>query len=451
LETIELNKVTLSLYLSSNREKGLLQVNKDHSTTVTMNSYLPQKLSDRSRPSVVIAGANFAGLKAAVCLPEKFRVTVVDPWPWFEFSPNIHELISGYKTPDSLRFTKETAISRAGHTLVPEPVSAILPEKQMVITQSGAQLFYDYCILALGGQSNTFNVKGADSHAMPFKSVDQCQGISERLEYLSKKKKPFSIVIAGGGFEGVEALGEILRKYKTVKGIQIHIIEKQNRVMMDAPADIDREIKQLCAIYPVVFHAGQTIRRVWKNSVDLADKTKIPSEITIWTGGAQPSKILYESNLSTAKDQWANVNATLQHVNYPNIFAAGDAAGMPVPLSKQAYHALDMGKHAAQNIIRLHAGKPLKDFQPSAKPMLVSFGDLDAFLIDKRAVFAGPALSILKEAVFQLVMTELDPSGILLKAIHASGRVSAATIRLASALPLSTASLARIGSIRIIK
>jgi NADH dehydrogenase len=415
-----------------------------------MNRYLTQKFSKCSRPSVVIAGANFAGLKAAVSLPEKFRVTVVDPWPWFEFSPNIHELISGYKTPDSLRFAKKTLISR-GHTLIPEPVSAILPEKQIVVTNSGIQLPYDYCILAIGGQSNTFNVKGADSHAMPFKSVDQCQAISERLEYLSNKNKPFSIVIAGGGFEGVEALGEILRKYKTVKGIQIHMIEKQNRVMMDAPADIDHEIKRLCAAYPVVFHPGQTISRVWKNSIDLADKTKIPSDITIWTGGAQPPNILHESNLSSAKDQWANVNTALQHVHYPTIFAAGDAAGMPVPLSKQAYHALDMGKHAALNIIRLHAGKSLKDFKPSAKPMLVSFGDIDAFLIDKRAVFAGPSLGILKEAVFQLVMTQLDPSGILLKAIHTSRRASAAAINLAFNLPLSMASLAALGRIRIVK
>ena len=49
-------------------------------------------------PSVVIIGANFGGLKAAVSLPKRFNVTVIDPEPYFEFSPNIHELISGLKT-----------------------------------------------------------------------------------------------------------------------------------------------------------------------------------------------------------------------------------------------------------------------------------------------------------------------------------------------------------------
>jgi hypothetical protein len=66
-------------------------------------------------------------------------------------------------------------------------------------------------------------------------------------------------------------------------------------------------------------------------------------------------------------------------------------------------------------------------------------------------VFAGPSLGILKEAVFQLVMTQLDPSGILLKAIHTSGRASAAAINLAFNLPLSMASLAALGRIRIVK
>ena len=431
-------------------KKNLL-ANEIISTKVTMNHYMPDKKTSRSLLSVVIIGANFAGLKTAVSLPKQFNVTIVDPWPWFEFSPGIHELVSGFKTPDALRFSKESIVSRSGHKIVPETVTAILPEKQIVITASGTRLPYDYCIIAFGGESNTFNVKGADTHAMAFKSVDQCHLISQRLEELTKKRKAFSIVIAGGGFEGIEALGEILRKYKDVKGIQIHLVEKQEKLMADAPADLDREIRRLGAPYPVIFHTGKGISRVWKHSVDLSDKTKLPSQLTIWTGGAKPPALLYESNLSDAPDQWMNVNKSLQHVSYPEIFAAGDVAGLQLPLRKQAYHAMDMGKTAAENILRLHAGKPLKSFKASSKPMLVSFGDLDAFLIDKRIVVGGPALGLLKEAVFHIVMTQLDPAGLVLKAIHSSGRLSTVSIKLASAISVSPASLAKLGKVRLIK
>ena len=83
--------------------------------------------------------------------------------------------------------------------------------------------------------------------------------------------------------------------------------------------------------------------------------------------------------------------------------------------------------------------------------MLVSFGDLDAFLIDKRIVVGGLALGLLKEAVFHIVMTQLDPSGIVLKAINTSGRITKASMKLASAMPVSLASLAKLGMVRIIK
>jgi NADH dehydrogenase FAD-containing subunit len=409
-----------------------------------------QKHTQRLPPSIVIVGANFAGIKAAISLPKTFRVTVVDPWPWFEFSPNIHELISGYKTPEILRFSKETAINRMGHTLVTESAISIKPENNLVVTSSGKHLIYDYCIIAIGGITNTFNIRGAEKHAMPFKTVAQCKAIGDRLEYLAQKKRRFSIVIVGGGFEGVEALGEILRKYKECENIEIHIIEKQDRLMKDAPADIDKELRRLCKPYPVFFHTNTRVSRVWKHSIHLTNNTKLPSQLTIWTGGGMPPLLLYESGLSNTPEQWSPVNATLEHIEYPNIFVVGDAASINSPLSKQAYHALDMGKTAAENIVRRHLGKPLKDFKPSLKPMLVSFGDLDAFLIDKHIVVAGPAISVLKESVFQLVMTQLDPSGVFMKAIHASGRISASTIKTASTMSYSLTSLAKLGRIRII-
>jgi NADH dehydrogenase FAD-containing subunit len=402
-------------------------------------------------PSVVIAGANFGGLKAAVSLPKRFNVTVIDPEPYFEFSPNIHELISGLKTPEMLRFSKQKAINRSGHHYLQETVTAILPEQKKIITTSGSTLSYDYCILSIGGQNNTAVVKGAEKHAMPFKSVRQCYDIAKRIEILTSGKRKISIVIAGGGFEGIEALGEILRKYKNSRGLQVHIVEKQKRLMADTPTDIDSEIRRLCNDFPVTFHTGKTITRVWKHSVDLSDKSKLSSQVTIWNIGTRPPDILYESKLTDAPNQWLNVKSTLQHMAYPEIFAAGDIAGMPFPLRKQAYHALDMGKTGAENIIRKHAGRKLKAFKPSSKPMLVSFGDLDAFLIDKKIVVAGPAIGLLKEAVFHYVMTDLDPSGAFLKAIHTSERATAAAIKLASTMTVSPAALAKLGKVRIIK
>jgi len=78
------------------------------------------------------------------------------------------------------------------------------------------------------------------------------------------------VAIVGGGFEGIEALGEILRKYKDSRTIKIHVIEEQDRLMRDAPADLDRELRRLCRPYPVVIHTNTKVVRVWKHSIELS-------------------------------------------------------------------------------------------------------------------------------------------------------------------------------------
>jgi NADH dehydrogenase len=103
------------------------------------------------------------------------------------------------------------------------------------------------------------------------------------------------------------------------------------------------------------------------------------------------------------------VKATLQSARFDNLFVIGNAAGLPRPLAKQAFYALQMGAHAADNVRRLLAGRRLRDFKPSPKPMLIAFGDLDTYLVSGRSVAASTAFAALKEAVFQYTMAEIDP------------------------------------------
>jgi NADH dehydrogenase len=103
------------------------------------------------------------------------------------------------------------------------------------------------------------------------------------------------------------------------------------------------------------------------------------------------------------------VTQALRSKRHHNVFVAGDAAGLPQPLGKQAYYALQMGVGAAENVERTLSGRRLRDFKPAAKGMLVAFGALDTFLIAGRSVIASPALAAAKEAVFQVTMAQLDP------------------------------------------
>jgi NADH dehydrogenase FAD-containing subunit len=119
--------------------------------------------------------------------------------------------------------------------------------------------------------------------------------------------------------------------------------------------------------------------------------------------------LLHASGLADREGQWAPVTQALRSKRHHNVFVIGDATGLPHPLGKQAYYALQMGVCAADNVERALAGRRLRDFKPAAKGMLVAFGALDTFLIAGRSVIASPALAAAKEAVFQVTMAQLDP------------------------------------------
>ncbi len=376
-------------------------------TTAARRTRAPRRRPKRAR--IAIVGANFAGIAAAQHLGSGYDVTVVDRSPWFEWLPNIHELLSGVKRPADLRLPRRRLVASAGHRFLRAEVAAIEAAAGRLVTTRGRRVDFDACIVAVGGTGETFGVPGADRHALPFKCVDDCHAIGRRLAALARRGTPSSVVIVGGGLEGVEALGEILRRHRVAGRLHVEVVEAGPRLLPGAPAAIDASIRRHCAGLAVRFHTGTRVTAVTPARVRLDSGAVLRSDLTIWTGGATAPALLLEAGLAERPRQWAPVTQSLQSRRHDNVFVVGDAAGLPRPLAKQAYYALQMGECAAGNVARALAGRRLREFVPSPKPMLVAFGDLDTYLVAGRRVVASPSLAAGKEAVLQLTMAQLDP------------------------------------------
>jgi NADH dehydrogenase len=365
-------------------------------------------VSSAKRTRVLIIGGGFAGLSAALELsPDRFQVTLVDRKRWFEFLPNIHELLSGVKTKELLRLPLDRIVRGAGHTFVRDAVIKIDPMGRTVATQRRRRAIrYDALILACGGVDATRGVPGVVEHAFPFKSIEQCDRIGRQLSRLAARGKSSQVVIVGGGLEGVEALGECLRRYRDTE-LHLTLVEARDRLLPEAPAALDAHIRELCAPFRVEIQTEFPVRSIEPNAVVLQDGPSLPSDLTIWTGGPEPPALIGECGLAPG-GAWAPVEVTLQSRDHPGIFIAGDAADLPTPVAKQAYHAIDMGVCSARNAERLLSGRRLVPFSFSPKPTLISFGDLSCFLLAGDHTFAGPSLGAAKEAIFELVMAQLD-------------------------------------------
>ena len=140
-----------------------------------------------ARSRVVIVGGNFAGLVAASRLSCEHDVTVVDARADFEWTPNIHEILSGVKNRNGVVLPRADCVSRYGHTFVQDVVTRIESDSNTVLTKSGLGLPYDACLIAAGSQRTTFGIEGAEKHALSLRLVDDAVDIGRRLDTLTEK------------------------------------------------------------------------------------------------------------------------------------------------------------------------------------------------------------------------------------------------------------------------
>ncbi|MGB5987745.1 MAG: hypothetical protein WBG37_20740 [Desulfobacterales bacterium] len=71
-------------------------------------------------------------------------------------------------------------------------------------------------------------------------------------------------------------------------------------------------------------------------------------------------------------------------------------------------------------------------------------------MIAGKTVIAWSALNGLKEAVFQMVMTEFDPLGLVMKALHLSNRAGRMSLRKGLPLVLSPSAMLKLKNVRLL-
>lgn len=362
----------------------------------------------QKKSRIIVIGANFAGLTAASKLSKCHDVTVIDAKQDFQWTPNIHEILSDVKKETSLILNLDTIITRLGHRFINQTVSSIDGALQTVTLDDKHILYYDVLLIASGHSRSNYDIKGASKYASGFRTADDVIQIHNDIEaILDSNKNPVNINIIGGGFTGVEVLGELLRKYASNKQLHFNVIDSASRLVQALPEKLSDDVISQCKNYQVSFYFNKKITEVKKYSIHFNDKNSIESDLTIWTAGTKLPDYLDDINTQAISNGLA-VNTFLQTKEFSSIFVAGDSATLPKKSPKQASVALDMGLHAAINIHRFCAKQTLKPFKVSVKPVLLSLGDINTYYIQGKLVLASPVLASAKEAVYQFYMARLS-------------------------------------------
>jgi NADH dehydrogenase len=365
---------------------------------------------------VVIVGGGFGGLEAAFSLRNLLKssgeITLIDRHEYHSFTPSIHEIVSGKVRPESLRIPLSVVLTPAGINFVQDEVLSVNPGMREVIARKST-IHYDYLVLSCGAENNFYGIPGVAKYSYRFRSPGDAERIRADLEtLLADPVSRFTVVLAGGGTEGVEVAGELLdaltghgREEDLGSGrISVELIEGRDHLLPGFPLKAQEFVENYLTRRGVKLITSSLIARVMNDRVILASGSERVMAMLLWTGGIQPMKLIRDLPLPKDASGWLKVNERLHSPDDGRIYGIGDAIslqafGSPVPLPRLAHHAQDQARAAGLNIFSSINGRALVPYEPKLKPNLISLGRDMGIMVDGERIFSGSWVVTLKKAI----------------------------------------------------
>ena len=360
----------------------------------------------REPTRVVILGGGFGGVYTALELCRRARrdrpieITLVNRDNFLLFTPMLHEVAAS-----DLDFSHIVSPLRKllpGVRLFHGEIRDIDLGARTVIVSHGRQghrhgIPYDQLVLALGSETNYFDLPGVERHALTMKSLQDAFGLRNRvLANLEEadfeccaaaRESLLRIVVAGGGFAGVETVGalhdfvrEAVRFYPNLceADVRLVLVEAGERLLPELGPELGDYAASKLRSRGIEVRTGVLVRGATANLVELSDGTRLAARTLVWTAGVSPHPLL--ASLPVAKDRGrVRVTPELSVAEWPGIWALGDCASVPndkteAPSPPTAQHAIRQAQVVATNIVAALRGGKRRRFSYRSVGQLAAIG-----------------------------------------------------------------------------
>jgi len=351
------------------------------------------------KPHVVIVGGGFGGLDAAKKLPRQdVHVTVIDRTNYHLFQPLLYQVATAALSPADIAAPIRAVLSKCKNIeVILAEVQSVDVEAKKVKMSDGAELNYDFLLLATGARHSYFGHDEWEKLAPGLKSLEDAIEVRRRIlmafEYAEKiaddaaRKTAMTFVIIGGGPTGVEmagAIAEIARRtlakdFRHIDPAQARVIliEGESRLLSALPEDLSASaLKQLVDL-GVEVRVGTRATNLTESGVQIGDEF-IPCRVKIWAAGNNASSL--GKTLAAPVDRVGRVivNDDLTISGHPEIQVIGDLANFShqtgEPLPGVSPVAMQQGRHAARNILRMIRGQTPQRFHYFDKGSMATIG-----------------------------------------------------------------------------
>ncbi len=147
---------------------------------------------------VVVLGANFGGLTAALSLKKELKndvdVTVVSDRDYFLFNPSLIWLPFGKRNEASVTFKVAPTFEKAGVNFINKAAKEIKPDLHSVELADGEKIGYDYLVIATGTRNKPEHVPGLFENTSTITTLGDAENAGK--EWKKFLDNPGDIVIA---------------------------------------------------------------------------------------------------------------------------------------------------------------------------------------------------------------------------------------------------------------
>jgi NADH:quinone reductase (non-electrogenic) len=348
---------------------------------------------------LVIIGAGFAGMYAALSAarlrdiqgvsPEELEIALVAPEPTLVVRPRLYE-----PKPETVTAPLQAVLKAIDVVYVQGSAETIDTKSRVVgiVAAKGLKkrLAYDRLVVATGSRLFRPNIPGLVEHGFSVDQLDDAIALDRHLHGLPDrpaKNGRDTVVVAGGGFTGIEAATEMPARLRAILGKdakpRVIIVDRNSAIAPDMGAGPRPVIEDALRKLGVETRLGVGVAALDKSGVTLSHGERIETETVIWAAGMRAAPLTAQIPAERDTLGRLHVDRDLRLPSLPGVFATGDAAraacdnlGNYALMSCQ--HATRMGAFAGHNATAELLGVPTKPYHQEAYATCLDLGEAGA-------------------------------------------------------------------------
>ncbi len=353
-------------------------------------------------PQIVVLGGGYGGVLTAKKLAKQLkkqpdtRITLIDRKPYHTLLTELHEVAAARVEEDSIRIDlKKVFAGFKNVDVVLDEIHHIDFEARQLLGDH-AEYRYDYLVIGTGSKPTFFGIPGADKHAFTLWSYEDAIRLREQTLHMfreavkcrnaSKRKAMLTFVVVGGGFTGVEMVGELAEHVQELcaefrvdrSEVSLYVVDMVDKILQILPQPlIDKSEKRLKKL-GVEIITGSKITEVTADGVTVGGKT-IQSRTVIWTAGVEGSKLVDTLDVEQKGRKRILTNDKLQIPAHENVYVVGDnifyiPEGAKTPVPQMVENAEQAAPIIAYNIVADIRDMPKRSYLPTFHGTMVCIG-----------------------------------------------------------------------------